>query len=283
MANKRLGDNTEIGAITGTDFIPIISGTDDYNVEVDDLATYYNIPTMNANISTNSNNIGALIIDINAIEASIGTTTLTTSSQIIKTAINEVDLKANSGVTKFGTCSTASATAEKAVTLSDFTLVTGATIEVTFTNANTAASPTLNVNNLGAKSIVSEDGTVTSATNPFYVPAGVTVEFTYNGTYFVYKNRIVSSYVNTTEWYEQWTNGKINQGGKIYIAQDSTATITFLKSFLNTYYQVFLEAQTQGGDAVNLNGTYATPTASTYATVYHYSTAKYYSWYACGY
>lgn len=62
-------------------------------------------------------------------------------------------------ITRIGTCSTASATAEKAVTLSGFVLATGVTIQVTFTNANTATTPTLNVNGTGAKPIYNEAGT----------------------------------------------------------------------------------------------------------------------------
>lgn len=52
-----------------------------------------------------------------------------------------------------GTCSTSAATTAKVVTCSGFTLATGAKIAVKFTYANTASSPTLNVNSTGAISI----------------------------------------------------------------------------------------------------------------------------------
>src|SRR5574344_1034744 len=87
-----------------------------------------------------------------------------------------VDNENLKNITQIGTCSTASATAEKAVTLSGFVLTAGATIQVTFTNANTATTPTLNVNGMGAKAIYNEAGTAVSATNPAYFPAGSTVE-----------------------------------------------------------------------------------------------------------
>ena len=55
------------------------------------------------------------------------------------------------GSTLFGTCTTPAATAAKVVELSNFdTLINGVTIHVKFTNGNTAASPTLNVNSTGA-------------------------------------------------------------------------------------------------------------------------------------
>lgn len=57
----------------------------------------------------------------------------------------------------YGTCSTAAATAAKVVALTDpagFSLTTGAVVIVKFTNANSVASPTLNVNSTGAKAIM---------------------------------------------------------------------------------------------------------------------------------
>lgn len=52
-----------------------------------------------------------------------------------------------------GTCSTAAATAAKAVTITGFTRATGSRVAVKFTYANTASSPTLNVENTGAAAI----------------------------------------------------------------------------------------------------------------------------------
>lgn len=66
------------------------------------------------------------------------------------------------GSTAYGVCDTAAATAAKIVDMTGFKLATGATIHVKFTNANSAASPTLNVNNTGAKAIVQYGTTVGS-------------------------------------------------------------------------------------------------------------------------
>lgn len=87
------------------------------------------------------------------------------------------------GSTLYGTCDTAAGTAEKAVTCANFDqLLTGVTIKVKFTNSNTIANPTLNVNNTGAKNIYRYGTTApsTSATSSWY--AGAVISFTYDGS-----------------------------------------------------------------------------------------------------
>lgn len=139
------------------------------------------------------------------------------------------------------TCSTDSATTEKTVSISGFSLVSGVTIKVKFTSANTATSPTLNVSSTGAKAIYSEDGVIVSATNPFYVPAGATVEFTYDGANWVYKNRIISNYINGATWYQRYSNGRIRQGGRISApGGGSNAYVTYSLSFLDTNHSVMV-------------------------------------------
>lgn len=78
----------------------------------------------------------------------------------------------------YGSCSTAAATAAKAVTVSNFSLETGARIAVKFTVTNTASSPTLNVNSTGAKAIYYKGAAITAG----YLAANKTYEFIYNGT-----------------------------------------------------------------------------------------------------
>ena len=92
------------------------------------------------------------------------------------------DLKDRAGDLRYGTCATAAATAAKVVTLSGFTLVTGATIHVKFTNSNTVANPTLNVNSTGAKSIMRYGTTAASTSPDTSWLAGAVVSFTYDGT-----------------------------------------------------------------------------------------------------
>lgn len=85
--------------------------------------------------------------------------------------------------TLYGTCDTAAATAAKVVTCADVdALTSGMTIRVKFTNANTAASPTINVNSTGAKTVY-RFGTTAPVDGDSW-KAGEVVELLYDGTYF---------------------------------------------------------------------------------------------------
>lgn len=94
--------------------------------------------------------------------------------------IDGVSFDGSAAITHYGTCTTAAATAAKAVTCTGFTLVTGAEITVKFTTTNTAANPTLNVNGTGAKAIQYR-GTAIAAG---YLAANRTYRFLYDGTYY---------------------------------------------------------------------------------------------------
>lgn len=87
----------------------------------------------------------------------------------------------------YATSSTGASTAAKTATCSDFALVKGATVNVRFSNGNTAASPTLNVNSTGAKSIYANNST--TAANCTW-SAGETVHFVYDGTYWRMVNSV---------------------------------------------------------------------------------------------
>lgn len=95
------------------------------------------------------------------------------------------DATARNGIIRYGTCSTAAATAAKVVTLegsSSFDLETGSVVVIKMTNTNSIANPTLNVNSTGAKSIM-RYGTTTASTNANTSwNAGSAVTFVYDGT-----------------------------------------------------------------------------------------------------
>lgn len=79
----------------------------------------------------------------------------------------------------YGSCSTAAGTAAKTASINGkFTLYTGATVAIKFTNKNTAANPTLNVSGTGAKAIYYHGAAI--PTN--YIKANSTYTFVYNGT-----------------------------------------------------------------------------------------------------
>lgn len=92
----------------------------------------------------------------------------------------------------YAICSTASATAAKVAVCTGFKLTTGAAVLVKFSNTNSAASPTLNVNSTGAKPIVAYG---TTAIQAYAWKAGQAVMVVYDGTSWV---ALVQSWATTT-------------------------------------------------------------------------------------
>ena len=94
----------------------------------------------------------------------------------------------NIASTAYATCATAAATAAKVAYIqgetssSGFTLVTGVTVHVKFTNANTATSPTLSINGTTAKSINCSYSQLLGETDYNYWEVGEVVTLTYDGT-----------------------------------------------------------------------------------------------------
>lgn len=88
--------------------------------------------------------------------------------------------------TAYGVCTTGANVAAKVVDMTGFNLVDGVTVHIKFENENTATSPTLNINNTGAKSIVLYGSTATG--NDDYTTgwkAGSILTLTYDGTNWV--------------------------------------------------------------------------------------------------
>ena len=55
---------------------------------------------------------------------------------------------------------------------------------------------------------------------------------------FVNTPRITETYVNGTSWYRVYSDGWIEQGGQIDCAKNASVTVTFLKAYTNTNYNV---------------------------------------------
>lgn len=105
-------------------------------------------------------------------------------------AVDGVSFDGSSNITHYGTCSTASSTAAKTVTVPGFVLVTGARVTVKFSNSNTASNPTLNVYNgsayTGAKAIMYRGtSSVSGSSNYYRWQSGDIVDFIYDGTNWV--------------------------------------------------------------------------------------------------
>jgi len=81
-----------------------------------------------------------------------------------------------------GECSTAGATEAKTVAITNFVLSNYCRVTVKFTNANTGATPTLNVEGTGAKPIILFNGISNSR---FCSVAGDIIDFIYDGTSWI--------------------------------------------------------------------------------------------------
>lgn len=122
----------------------------------------------------------------------------------------------------YATCSTAAATAAKVATLSSgsLTLAEGRTVTVTFTNGNTATSPTLNVAGTGAKTMKCQGSTTVS------ISAGASVSFTYHsGVWYVSSEPVYGSTAtigNASGYNVQVTGSEMNvRNGATIIGQYS--------------------------------------------------------------
>ena len=98
-------------------------------------------------------------------------------------------------------CDTSSGTAAKTLAVPNFVLSTGARLFVTFSNANTASSPTLNVNSTGAKSITI--GSSSSSTTP---TAASSSSSAWNG---IASNTIYEAYYDGSYWRLTKANGNM--------------------------------------------------------------------------
>ena len=122
-----------------------------------------------------------------------GTHTHTVSGFLTSHQTIKQDAVTGATANRFGTCSTAAGTAAKtvSVTAGTPTLEAGLRVTVKFSNANTAGTPTLNVNSLGAKNIFHKGAQITTGDNKALL-AG-TCDFVYDGTQF----HLIGNYIDT--------------------------------------------------------------------------------------
>ena len=124
-------------------------------------------------------------------------------------------------ISRYCTCSTAAATAEKtaSITSGTFTLEAGAKVTVNFTNANSADNPTLNINSTGAKRIYNR-GAIIAASETKVLLRGC-VDFVYDGTYWV----LVGSYVYSDVSVAQ-AESTANADYEVLLSASATASTT---------------------------------------------------------
>lgn len=139
------------------------------------------------------------------------------------------------------TCSTANNTVAKTVSVTGFTLATGACIRVLFANGNNVANPTLNVNNTGAKEIrVNVGGTIKPLSSDYgnnlkgayYWKQNVILELYYTGAYWVVMNDTIVAEFTNDDWHheELYISGRKKIWGYLQHAS-SVTTVTFTYMF----------------------------------------------------
>ncbi len=123
----------------------------------------------------------------------------------------------------YASCTTAAGTAAKTASITAGTpsLEAGLRVSVKFSNANTAGTPTLNINSLGAKNIFHKGAQITTGSNKALL-AGL-VDFIYDGTQW----HLVGNYLDTNTTYTASTTsiGSASAGTAIS-ADDITAWTT---------------------------------------------------------
>lgn len=146
----------------------------------------------------------------------------------------------------YGTCDTAAATADKIVTISDtkFIIQVGSIIGVKFTNTNTASNVTLNVNEIGAKSIYYSTAVYTSTSSSYTGTANRTIYYMYDGTYWVW---LSSGYDNNSDTISSaYCGTAAGTDGK-------TASCTNYSLKANSYLQVLVRYANTSKNALTLN------------------------------
>lgn len=153
--------------------------------------------------SGSGNAVTAISADANGALTVTKDTTFLAEHQTIKQ-----DGVTGATVNRFGTCDTAAGTAAKTVSITTgtFALEAGARVSVKFTNANTAGTPTLNVNSNGAKNIFHKGAQITTGGNKALL-AGV-VDFIYDGTQW----HLIGNYIDTANAGSAGGNAKIFYG-----------------------------------------------------------------------
>lgn len=94
---------------------------------------------------------------------------------------------------------------------------------------------------------------------------------------------VIQNYISGTNWYRVWSDGWIEQGGRVYMEKDSTVTVSLPKAFTTTNYIVFTQSgQTETNDEWN-NGAKVISKAVSSIQIQIRGRAGNRDWFACGY
>lgn len=147
----------------------------------------------------------------------------------------------------YGTCSTTASTAAKVVTCSDFELYTGCRINIKFSTANTAASPTLNVNDTGAIAIWYNNASATAA-NPVLWGTNAILPFVYDGSHWILDTKPPVYSVTCSTGAGTKAKAATYTGALVV----SGTTVQVLFSTANTYVSNSVQFNLSGTGAANI-------------------------------
>ena len=145
------------------------------------------VNTVKQTADTNTSNISSLQTTVNGHTTTIQQHTTTISQNTDAIALRATKTEVQQVRPAYATSTTGAGTAAKVATIdpavTGYALYKGASVAVTFSTANTAATPTLNLNSTGAKQIRSYTGAALSEAE-YKWAAGATVDLVYDGTYW---------------------------------------------------------------------------------------------------
>lgn len=176
-----------------------------------------------ANMAGSGNKVGDISINgttttmYSPVQSSVSGNAGTATKWKTARNINGMSVQGDADRVNYGVCSTAADTAAKTVDCAGFTLITGAEITVKFTNTNSAAQPTLNVNNQGAKAIYYRGDIIP----PSYLAEKRVYTFRYDG-----KNYELVGDINTDTNTDTKVTNELKTTTKAYVTGTTSSTAT---------------------------------------------------------
>ena len=142
----------------------------------------------------------------------------------------------------YGTSLTLATNSSKTVTCDDYYLTKGSIIGVLFSFGNTTSTPTLNINNTGAKNIYIGNSTPNSTTNVLKWSNNTMVYFMYDGTNYRYITSVSAGNTVSSRGANTWfgtsdtaaaTGAKISAIDNFVLTKGAVVCISF--NYANTY------------------------------------------------
>lgn len=110
----------------------------------------------------------------------------------------------------------------------------------------------------------------------------VPLNLSYNSLRDKPKAHITTTWHSGTSWYRKWSDGWIEQGGRITTSATTTTTISFHTAFKDTNYMITVSQN--GSASANVSRVAISARATSNCTIPLIENAMLpYSWFACGY